>query len=111
GVNNLFTSFWYEHSIMPGIPVNADAEDTQICGPLCMNIDVIRQAIRFPLLQPGDPVVIERIGAYNMTQWMQFIAYRPNVVLLADDGNPYIIRKKESLETFQQNELVPDYLK
>ncbi|MDD2256331.1 MAG: alanine racemase, partial [Bacteroidales bacterium] len=89
GVNNLFTSFWYEHSIMPGIPVNADAEDTQICGPLCMNIDVIRQAIRFPLLQPGDPVVIERIGAYNMTQWMQFIAYRPNVVLLADDGNPY----------------------
>lgn len=111
GVNNLFTSFWYEHSIMPGIPVNADAEDTQICGPLCMNIDVIRQAIRFPLLQPGDPVVIERIGAYNMTQWMQFIAYRPNVVLLAEDGNPYIIRKKESLETFQQNELVPDYLK
>jgi diaminopimelate decarboxylase len=111
GVNHLFTSFWYEHVIMPGIPVNADSEDTQICGPLCMNIDVIRQAVRFPLLQPGDPVVIERIGAYNMTQWLQFITYRPKVVLLGADGETYIIRENETIETFKQHERVPDFLK
>ncbi len=111
GVNHLFTSFWYEHVIMPGIPVNTDSEDTQICGPLCMNIDVIRQAVRFPLLQPGDPVVIERIGAYNMTQWMQFITYRPNVVLIGADGETYVIREKENIDTFKQSERVPDFLK
>jgi diaminopimelate decarboxylase len=110
GVNHLFTSFWYEHTILPGVPVNADSEDTQICGPLCMNIDVIRQAVRFPLLQPGDPVVVERIGAYNMTQWLQFITYRPKVVLLGSDGETWIIRENENLNTFKTLERVPDYL-
>jgi diaminopimelate decarboxylase len=111
GVNHLFTSFWYEHNILPGVPVNADSEDTQICGPLCMNIDVIRQAVRFPMLQPGDPVVIERIGAYNMTQWLQFITYRPKVVLIGSDGETYIIRENENLDTFKALERVPAFLK
>lgn len=110
GVNHLFTSFWYEHTILPGVPVNADSEDTQICGPLCMNIDVIRQAVRFPLLQPGDPVVVERIGAYNMTQWLQFITYRPKVVLLGEDGEAHIIRENETLDTFKSMERIPAYL-
>jgi diaminopimelate decarboxylase len=110
GVNHLFTSFWYEHVIYPGVPVTADSEDTQICGPLCMNIDVIRQAVRFPSLQPGDPVVIERIGAYNMTQWLQFITYRPNVVLIGSDGETYVIRENENLDTFKALEKVPDFL-
>jgi len=111
GINHLFTSFWYEHTIMPGIPVNTDSEDTMICGPLCMNIDVIRQAVRFPSLQPGDPVVIERIGAYNMTQWLQFITYRPKVVLIGSDGETYVIRENENLDTFKALERVPDFLK
>lgn len=111
GVNHLFTSFWYEHQILPGVPVSDGSEDTQICGPLCMNIDVIRQAVRFPSLQTGDPVVIERVGAYNMTQWMQFITYRPRIVLLGADGNVHVIRERETLDTFKASERVPDYLK
>ncbi len=111
GVNHLFTSFWYEHQILPGVPVSDGSEDTQICGPLCMNIDVIRQAVRFPSLQTGDPVVIERVGAYNMTQWMQFITYRPRIVLLGTDGNVHVIRERETLDTFKASERLPEYLK
>jgi diaminopimelate decarboxylase len=111
GINHLFTSFWYEHTILPGIPVNSDSEDTQINGPLCMNIDVIRQAARFPLLQPGDPVVIERIGAYNMTQWMQFITYRPKIIMIGLNGELDIIRESENLNTFKAIEQVPERLK
>jgi diaminopimelate decarboxylase len=110
GINLLFTSFWYEHTILPGIPVTSDSEDTQINGPLCMNIDVIRQAVRFPLLQPGDPVVIERIGAYNMTQWMQFITYRPKIILIGLNGELDIIRENENLNTFKAIERVPERL-
>ncbi|HNX80471.1 MAG TPA: hypothetical protein PKJ24_11310, partial [Prolixibacteraceae bacterium] len=75
-----------------------------------MNIDVIRQAVRFPLLQPGDPVVIERIGAYNMTQWLQFITYRPNIVLLGTNGETDLIRENENLNTFKAVERVPERL-
>jgi diaminopimelate decarboxylase len=72
-----------------------------------MNIDVIRDAIVFPQVKPGDELVIERVGAYNITQWMQFINYRPNVILIDGDGKTHIIRKKENLETFKNVEFNP----
>jgi diaminopimelate decarboxylase len=111
GINNLFTSFWYEHEVLPVEATTQQTEDTTLYGPLCMNIDVVRQAIQFPLLQKGDHVVIRRIGAYNMTQWMQFITFRPNVVLIDKNKKTHIIRKAESKETFEFQEVVPEYLK
>jgi diaminopimelate decarboxylase len=38
---------------------------------------------------------------------MQFINYRPNVVLIDNDGKTHIIRKKESLATFKKVEFDP----
>ncbi|TFV94522.1 diaminopimelate decarboxylase [Algoriphagus kandeliae] len=111
GVNLLFTSFWYDHDIRPVAPVSDQSEDTTIFGPLCMNIDVIRSNMMFPLLKKGDRFVVRRVGAYNMTQWMQFITFRPTVILLDKEGKPHVIRKKESLETFNSQELTPDHLK
>jgi diaminopimelate decarboxylase len=49
-------------------------------------------------------LVIERVGAYNITQWMQFITYRPNVVLIDLEGKTHVIRKKEDLETLKDME-------
>lgn len=106
GLNLLFTSFWYNLNIYPTREL-ANPEETTIHGPLCMNIDVIREAIIFPQVNAGEQLVIERVGAYNITQSMQFITYRPNVVLVDSDGTTHIIRKKESLETFKQLELNP----
>jgi diaminopimelate decarboxylase len=72
-----------------------------------MNIDVIRDAINFPHVKTGDRLVIERVGAYNMTQWMQFITFRPNVVLIDMEGKTHIIRKKEELGSIQNFEMNP----
>ena len=110
GINNLFTSFWYEHDVLPVEATTQQTEDTTLYGPLCMNIDVVRQAIQFPLLEKGDHVAIRRIGAYNMTQWMQFITFRPNVILIDADKNTHIIRKAENNATFELQEVVPEYL-
>lgn len=111
GVNILFTEFWYEHDIRPVDPVSEQTEDTTIYGPLCMNIDVIRGNIMFPLLKKGDQYVIKRVGAYNNTQWLQFISMRPNVVIIDAKGNPHLIRKNETLETINSQELTPEHLK
>ena len=111
GVNILFTAFWYEHDIRPVEPVSEQTEDTTIYGPLCMNIDVIRGNVMFPLLKKGDQYVIRRVGAYNNTQWLQFISMRPNVVMLDVKGNPHLIRKNETLETINSQELTPEHLK
>ncbi len=110
GVNLLFTSFWYDHAIHPAQEMTATTEDAVVYGPLCMNIDMLRDQMQLPLLIQGDQVVVPRVGAYNMTQWMQFITYRPNVVLIGIDGRPHLIRKAETLDSLIQNELTPDYL-
>jgi diaminopimelate decarboxylase len=107
GVNLLFTSFWYNLGVFPSKEVSSHAEESTIYGPLCMNIDVIREAINFPQAKVGDQLVIERVGAYNMTQWMQFITFRPNVVLIDLDGKTHIIRKKENLDSLKSFESNP----
>lgn len=111
GVNVLFTSFWYEHNIVPAQITSQHVEDTTIYGPLCMNIDVIRAAVQFPLMNKGEHVVISRIGAYNMTQWMQFITLRPNIVLIDLDSKAHVIRKNETNEHLKSLEQVPEHLR
>lgn len=105
GVNLLFTSFWYNLGIYPSKTSSEYLEETTIYGPLCMNIDVIREAINFPHVKTGDQLVIERVGAYNVTQWMQFITYRPNVILIDKDGQTHLVKKKENLQTFKDSEV------
>jgi len=110
GINILFTSFWYDHKITPAQSFTQYTEDTCVYGPLCMNIDVVRESTSLPLLNKGEHVVIHNVGAYNMTQWMQFIKFRPNVVLIDMDENPHLIREKESINNLNDLEQVPPHL-
>lgn len=111
GVNSLFTSFWYEHKISPTQSYGQQTEEMVLFGPLCMNIDVIRESITLPLLEKGNHLVVHKVGAYNMTQWMQFITLRPNIVLIDMDNNTHIIRKAETLEYLESIEQIPGHLK
>ena len=110
GINTLFTSFWYEHEVYPAQEVSSHSEDTTIYGPLCMNIDIIREAIKFPLMQKHDNVVIKRVGAYNMTQWMQFITMRPKIILIDTNSNTHIVRENETGENISSMERLPKHL-
>jgi Diaminopimelate decarboxylase len=111
GVNILFTAFWYDHKISPAQEFSDYMEDTVVYGPLCMNIDCIRESANLPPLSKGDQVVVHKVGAYNMTQWMQFIAMRPKIVLIDMEGHTHVIRENESNETMQRYESKPSHLK
>lgn len=110
GVNLLFTAFWYEHKITPAQTFSHHHEDTIIYGPLCMNIDVIREHITMPVLKKGDHVVISRIGAYNMTQWLQFINMRPRIIMIDTNHQAHIIRERETTQTLTNLEETPSHL-
>lgn len=110
GVNILFTAFWYQHSISPAQGFSHYTEDTTLYGPLCMNIDCIRESVNLPLLNRGDHLVIHNTGAYNMTQWMQFITTRPNIVMVTSSGEVSIIRESENVGDIQSKESIPDLL-
>ena len=111
GVNILFTSFWYDHKISPAQEFGQHTEDAVLYGPLCMNIDVIRENITLPPLMRNDHVVVHTVGAYNMTQWMQFIALRPAIVMIDTKNVAHIIRNRETLNSIQGDEVMPTHLK
>lgn len=110
GVNVMFTSFWYDHKITPVEELGYHTEDTTLYGPMCMNIDVVRENISMPPLKAGNHVVAHCVGAYNVTQSMQFISLRPAIVLIDTLGKPHIIKSKETLESVQKDEKVPAHL-
>lgn len=110
GVNLLFTSFWYQHPVTPAQGFSQYREENTLYGPLCMNIDCVRESITLPLLNKGDKLVIHYTGAYNLTQWMQFITLRPNVVMIDQDSKTHIIRESESVASVSGLEKTPDYL-
>jgi len=111
GVNILFTSFWYEHQISPAQDFAPHTENMAVYGPLCMNIDMIRENVNLPILNLGDNVVVHKVGAYNMTQWMQFITLRPAVVLIDEQQKVHLIKAADTLNYIEENENVPGHLK
>ncbi|MCB0380676.1 MAG: alanine racemase [Flavobacteriales bacterium] len=110
GVNVLFTSFWYDHKITPVEELGYHTEDTTLYGPMCMNIDVVRDSISMPPLKPGNHVVAHYVGAYNVTQSMQFISLRPAIVLIDTEGKSHLIKSRETVESVQKDEKVPAHL-
>ena len=110
GVNTLFTSFWYDHQVTVAQESSPHTENMVLYGPLCMNIDVIRESINLPILNPGDQVVVHKVGAYNMTQWMQFITSRPGIILIDENQQAHQIRLPETLEYMEIPEMVPEHL-
>ncbi len=110
GVNLLYTAAWYSIGVTPARPSNQQPNAVRLYGCLCMNIDVIREFVELPPLEIGDKLVLHPVGAYNVTQWMQFISYRPAIVLIGLDGSVEVIRKRETLADVDHGEVTPERL-
>ncbi len=107
GINILFTSFWYKFNIMIDREVPGMNEYSVIYGPLCMNIDVPDEGVMLPHLDRGTRLIFWPVGAYNNTQWMQFITYRPAVVMIGEKGQVDVIREAEDLTDIKRREKLP----
>ncbi|MCP4711802.1 MAG: diaminopimelate decarboxylase, partial [Planctomycetes bacterium] len=111
GINLLYTSYWYRFTLEIDRIVQGMNEPSVIYGPMCMNIDIIDEGSMLPPLENGTRLILSPVGAYNVTQWMQFIEYRPNVTLIGEDGNVDLIREAEDLSDIVRRERLPDRLK
>jgi diaminopimelate decarboxylase len=110
GVNLLFTANWYKFNIELDREVGGVNEHSLIYGPLCMNIDVVDEGIPLPPLSRGTRLIISPVGAYNQTQSMQFIEYRPAAILIGEHGEVDVIREAEDLTDITRRERLPKRL-
>ncbi|MFH0947023.1 MAG: hypothetical protein V2A76_17670 [Planctomycetota bacterium] len=109
GVHILPTAFSYDHEIRPVEDRGQAVEDYRIVGPLCMQIDVVRENVNLPALRAGDRLVIRDAGAYNFSQSMQFIFMRPNHVMV-HAGGVDVIREMEQDGHVRSLERLPPHL-
>lgn len=107
GVNLLFTAYWYKFNIEMDREIGGLNENSILYGPLCMNIDAIDEGVLLPPLPRGTRLVLSPVGAYNQTQSMQFIEYRPACVLIGEQGEVDVIREREDLTDIARREKVP----
>lgn len=98
GVNLLYTSTWYDLAVAPTQYYSGTWEEVVLYGPLCMNIDVVRERCLLPNMHRGEQVVIHPVGAYNVTQSMQFIEMKPAVVMVKPSGEAVLIKRRETME-------------
>ncbi len=110
GINLLFTSAWYKFTIELDRELGGLPEHSLIHGPLCMNIDVVDEGTLLPPLSSGMRLILSPVGAYNATQSMQFIEYRPASVLIGAEGQVDVIREAEDLSDITRRERLPPRL-
>jgi len=110
GVNLLPTAYWYDHRVDAVGVEDAGAAGTApvaIYGPLCMQIDILRERTILPPMAIGAPLVVSNVGAYCLTQSMQFIQPRPAVVLVDAKGKAELIRRRETMQDIFALDRVP----
>ena len=105
GVNLLYTSTWYNFNIELDKRYEGENEPSMLNGPLCMNIDVIEENLMLPPLNRGSVLSLSPVGAYNYTQAMQFIRYKPAAVLIGSDGEARCIKEVDDLTTVNYKEV------
>jgi len=114
GVNLLPTAYWYDHGIDDATSEKLRSADgsraTSVFGPLCMQVDVLRERVMLQPMPIGAPMVVSNVGAYCLTQSMQFIQPRPAVVLIGTKG-PEVIRKRETRSDIFALDKLPARLK
>jgi diaminopimelate decarboxylase len=110
GIDQLFTSFWYKFNVEIDREVPGSCETSVVYGSACMNIDVLDEGVQLPPLERGHRLIFSPVGAYNNTQWMQFIHYRPNIVMVGESGEVDIIREREDLTDIERRECLPGRL-
>ncbi|MCB9061717.1 MAG: alanine racemase [Halobacteriovoraceae bacterium] len=111
GVNLLYTNAWYNFKFQINKKLEGIAEPAIFNGPLCMNIDILKDGFSTPYIPVGTHITLHPVGAYNITQSMQFIRYRPAVVLIKENGETCLLKRAENLESIEFDELLPDELK
>ncbi len=108
GVNLVPTAYWYEHKVdanTNGQRSDDKLESVDVYGPLCMQVDVLRERALLPRRAVGDPIVISNVGAYCQTQSMQFIQPRPATVLLGPEGPEEIQRRETWRDVFARDRI------
>ena len=94
------------YTVLVGNRMHDPAEETvTIAGRYCESGDVLFKDVALPKLNPGDLIAVPSSGAYCLAMSSNYnLVPRPAVVLV-NDGNARLIRRRETLDDLIQPHL------
>lgn len=109
GVNLLPTAYYFRHDVAARREADLPAENADIVGALCMQIDVLRRDVALPPVSRGSILLFRHAGAYTISNSMQFIYPRPPVVLVRGKET-HVLRRGERAEDLVRLDEIPPHL-
>ncbi|MGD0217960.1 MAG: diaminopimelate decarboxylase [Desulfobaccales bacterium] len=105
---SLYGSF---HAVCPVAQGSRAMHTASLVGPICESGDFLAKDRELPDFQPGELAAVMSAGAYGFSMSSNYNA-RPRVPeILVQDGEFYVIRKRETYRQLTWGESIPEFLK
>ncbi|MGC2433786.1 MAG: diaminopimelate decarboxylase, partial [Desulfobaccales bacterium] len=105
---SLYGSF---HAVCPVAQGSRAMVTASLVGPICESGDFLAKDRELPDFQPGELAAVMSAGAYGFSMSSNYNA-RPRVPeILVQDGEFYVIRKRETYRQLTWGESIPEFLK
>jgi len=82
-----------------------EKEEVTVVGNICESGDILAQNIVLPKIEEGDILGILDAGAYGYVMSSNYNRLRPAEVLIKENGETKIIRRRDTLEDLMRNYL------
>jgi diaminopimelate decarboxylase len=86
------------HHVANVTSASPETETVILAGPLCHGGDILSNAARIARVSLGDIILIQDVGAYNISQSRQFITPRAGAVLVRENGEMEEVRRRENFD-------------
>lgn len=91
----------------PGSGCSPEYETVQIAGNICESGDILAKDRRLPVTRHGDIIGVKNAGAYGYSMASNYNSrLRPAEVLLLENGEQKLIRRRDSLEDLMRGVLL-----
>lgn len=95
GIHIAPTTCVYRHPVYHTKLANLPNKKTLLLGPSCMQHDLLAET-SLPDLEYGDHVLVDGLGAYNISRNNEFIHLKPSVVLIDQNNQLNVLRAKQT---------------
>lgn len=96
GINLARTLEFEVHRVLNVTNKGKKIETVKLAGPLCYGGDILCRSAKMSVASEGDVIEIFDVGAYSISQSMQFIKPRASVVLVRESSDIMEVRRRES---------------
>lgn len=100
GMNDLIRPTLYDayHNVIPVKKTSKKPIVMDIVGPICESGDFIAKDRKFPLLEQGELIAVECIGAYGSSMASQYNSRKRSRGIIVDDKRIIHIRRRDEFE-------------